>query len=259
MAIKPKAIPQQTNYNGLMHGDRALPQLAASASASNLVHAIGREIVSGGYEPNSRLPDEDSMRDRYTISRTALREAYSKLMAKGLLAARPKVGTTVRPRAHWNMLDTDVLSWHLQTLPAEEIASDLYALRRMIEPGAAELAAELHTPEDMAGIDTAFRDMNMNSSSEPKLVEADFRFHMAILNATKNPFINAFSGLIHAAMISTFEISWRGAEEIREERLGQHGDVAEAIRQREPALARQRMEKLLDDSINDVKEVLSKE
>ena len=43
---------------------------------------------------------------------------------------------------------------------------------------------------------------------------------------------------------------------IKEDRLKQHGEVLEAIRQREPDLARKRMETLLDDSIRDVNEAL---
>ena len=66
------------------------------------------------------------MRARFSVSRTALREAYSSLAAKGLIAARPKVGTRVRPKSDWNMLDPEVLAWHIQTLPNENLAEDLY-------------------------------------------------------------------------------------------------------------------------------------
>jgi GntR family galactonate operon transcriptional repressor len=231
--------------------------LNTSLTVSNLANFIGRDIVAGVFEENGLLPNESSMRERYSVSRTALREAYSKLTAKGLVTARPKVGTSVRNRVHWNMLDQDVLAWHLQTIPAEEIASDLYELRRMIEPGAAELAAEIRTDSDVEKIEEAFERMKKNSRSEADLVEADFSFHVAILNATRNPFINAFSALIRAAMISTFELSWRAAEVIKEQRLAQHGEVAAAIREQNPQLARQRMEQLLDDSMEDVSEALA--
>lgn len=89
---------------------------------------------------------------------------------------------------------------------------------------------------------------------EGELIEADLRFHVEILFATGNYFIGAFSALIHAAMMITFKLSWRGAaaESIKEERLLQHGEVLEAIRRRKPELAHKRMEFLLDASINDV-------
>jgi len=229
------------------------------APASGVAHRIGRDIVGGHFEQDALLPNEVAMRERYSVSRTALREAYSKLTAKGLIAARPKVGTSVRAKIHWNMLDPEVLSWHLEMLPPALVAADLYALRRMVEPGAAELAARLHSPDDAERIDRAFRDMGANASDRDGLVEADFRFHLAILAATKNPFINAFSGLIRAAMLSTFELSWRGAEMLmKERRLAQHGAVADAIRDRDAAAARRCMEELLDESIRDVSEGLQR-
>lgn len=229
------------------------------SSSENIVHRLGREIVEGHYPPDTRLPDEATMLKQYAVSRTALREAYSKLTAKGMLSARPKVGTRVRAPRHWNMLDADVLTWHLQTRPPEGIAKDLYALRRMVEPGAAALAAEARTDEELANIEQAYNQMQDTTIQETDLVEADLHFHVAILNATHNHFIGAFSSLIHAAMISTFEVSWRGAEAavIKKERLQQHGDVLEAIRLRDSDLARLRMERLLDDSIKDTQEALA--
>lgn len=220
---------------------------------AQIVDQIGREIVSGAYPPGTRLPDEGSMLQRYSVSRTALREAYSKLAAKGLIAARPKVGTSVRPQSAWNMLDPEVLSWHLQTMPAGGMTSDLYTLRRMLEPPAAALAATTHDAEALRAIKNAYADMRARAGSEVDLIDADLRFHIAILSATRNHFIGAFSALIHAAMVSTFSISWRGAGGIREERLQQHGDVLEAIEWRDADLARSRMEKLLDDSMEDVR------
>lgn len=224
----------------------------------NILHRLGREIVSGVFEADARLPDEATMLKRYSVSRTALREAYGKLAAKGMIAARPKVGTSVRSPAYWNMLDPEVLGWHLQTRPTGNIARDLYALRRMLEPAAAALAAQLHTEEELRRIETAFADMQQTAMEESELIDADLRFHLEILYATHNHFIGAFSALIHAAMMSTFRLSWRGASQavIKQERLHQHGEVLAAIRERNPDLAKQRMETLLDDSIQDVDEAL---
>ena len=222
---------------------------------SSLVDLLGREIVSGVFEEGAVLPNEAAMRERFGISRTALREAYSKLTAKGLVTARPKVGTSIRPRSQWNMLDHDVLAWHLQTVPADDIATDLYAMRRMIEPSAAQLAAKMRTDADLLSIDNALAAMNRYATEDAALVEADFSFHVAILTATQNPFITAFSSLIRAAMLSVFEMSWRGAEVIKDHRLMQHEMVAVAIRDGQPELARQRMEELLDESIEDARSV----
>lgn len=246
------------------HGGKDAPSPArrmmafadGGSASSNVLQRLGTEIVRGDYVHGSRLPDEATMLGRYGVSRTALREAYGKLAAKGMIAARPKVGTSVRPSAFWNMLDPDVLSWHIQTMPPGDVARDLYALRRMVEPAAAGIAAENRTAGDLDRIAAAFEAMQDTRDDEAALIDADLNFHISILYATRNHFIGAFSSLIHAAMMSTFQLSWRGASPpaVREERLRQHGEVLDAIRDRDPAFARTRMERLLDDAIGDVVE-----
>lgn len=246
-----RASGPNTNFR---HPNEAVIRLTEKrASATGLADQIGRAIVSGQYEAGALLPNEQIMLERFAVSRTALREAYSKLTAKGLVHARPRVGTSVLPRIEWNMLDQDVLAWHLQTKGAADIADDLYQIRRMIEPAAAELAATTRTDADMARIEAAFAAMKVNSGDQETLVEADFRFHVAILTATHNGFISAFSALIRAAMLATFDLSWRGAEVIKDHRLQQHGDVAAAIRAGDARLARATMEQLLDQSMDDVR------
>ena len=51
------------------------------------------------------------------MSRTVVREAIKVLAAKGLVESRPKVGTFVRPRRDWNLLDPDVLAWQIEAGP----------------------------------------------------------------------------------------------------------------------------------------------
>src|ERR1700753_1851329 len=83
----------------------------------HLADRLGHDIVAGVYPPDSLLPSVVEMCERFSISRTALREAYSVLSAKALIVARPKIGTRVRPKSDWNLLDPEVLQWHLRAMP----------------------------------------------------------------------------------------------------------------------------------------------
>ena len=108
---------------------------------SQLAGRLGQEIVAGVYPPGTLLPNAQDMCARFSVSRTALREAYSILSAKALILARPKIGTRVRPKSDWNLLDPEVLAWHLPATPNEHLVDDLFVLRQMVEPEAAALAA----------------------------------------------------------------------------------------------------------------------
>jgi len=186
---------------------------------------LGREIVAGVYPPGSLLPNVPEVCERFGVSRTVLREAYNLLAGKALIAARPKVGTRVRPRSEWQIFDPDVLAWHLEAGPGEAIEQIAEAFGRM----------------------ERFRD------GQSGLIEADLDFHMAILGATSNPFLKALGGLIHASLQCSFRFSWEGAARIQDDRLRQHKLVLDAIQEGAPSRARRRMSELLRDSLDDAR------
>ncbi|HXW21025.1 MAG TPA: FadR/GntR family transcriptional regulator, partial [Roseiarcus sp.] len=223
----------------------------------SLAVALGGEIIAGLYPPGSRLPSEAALLDRFKVSRPTLREAFRVLSAKGLIVSRQKVGTSVRPRSEWNMLDPDFLAWHLRASLTEGFVADLFQLRQMVEPQAAYLAARSSDPAAIERIRAAFLDMERWKNGRGDLIGADLRFHQSILDATGNPFIGALGGLIHTALIGTFQLGWRGVV-IRDDRLHQHQAVLEAIEAGAKEAARERMAELLQDSIDDVRRALAK-
>ena len=178
------------------------------------------------------------------------------LSAKALIVARPKIGTRVRPKADWNMLDPEVLSWHLQSTPTEGFVAELFVLRQMVEPAAAALAATARSRATIDRIAEAYGRMDRFREGAGDLIKADLDFHMGILQATGNHFLTALGGLIRTSLECTFELSWEGASKIQEARLHQHRAIFEAIRDGSADLARKRMTELLQDSINDVREFL---
>src|SRR6187551_3409488 len=106
-----------------------------------VVHEIGVRIVNGDLQPGETLPDNGFLIDA-DVSRTVVRETIKVLAAKGLVESRPKVGTRVRPRRDWNLLDPDVLAWQVEAGADPGFLDQALELRRMIEPAAARLAAE---------------------------------------------------------------------------------------------------------------------
>jgi DNA-binding FadR family transcriptional regulator len=214
---------------------------------------LGREIVRGLHPPGAQLPNSDEMCARFRVSRTALREAYSLLSAKALIAARPKTGTRVRAREDWNLFDPDVLAWHIESAPAGAFTQHLFVLRQWVEPEAAALAAQARARDTIARIASAFERMERFKDGSGDLIEADLDFHMQILRASGNPFLSALGGLIRASLYCAFRYSWEGAARMQVSRLEQHGAILEAIRAGDPDAARARMRALLTDSADDVK------
>jgi len=210
----------------------------------SLTAMLGCEIIAGLYPPGSRLPSEGSLRVRFGVSRPTLREAFRALEAKGLIVSRQKVGTTVRPKVDWHVLDADFLAWHMQAAPTEVFVSDVLQLRRIFEPQSAALAAEARDEASLARIEAAYADMEAHKSGEAELIAADARFHKEILQASGNRLLGALGSLIEIVLVGAFKMGWRSLA-IKDDRLHQHRDVMQAIAARRPEAARAAMVKLL--------------
>lgn len=89
-----------------------------------IVEMLGSDIVVGLYQPWQVLAPEKLVIN-LRISRTVLREALRVLESKGLILARPNVGTRVQPIERWDLLDADVLRWRRGAPLTERLDADI--------------------------------------------------------------------------------------------------------------------------------------
>ncbi len=172
---------------------------------------LGRRIVAGHFEPGTLIDDENALSERYQVSRVVVRDAVKILVSKGLLDVRRGIGTKVKPRDQWVMLDDDVLAWHLTTKPNPDFLQQLMDIRSAFEPKAARWAAERASDKDIDDIAAAVRMMEAEVNSIENFVVADARFHRAILKAAHNEFLSAMEGVIYSAILLSVQISNQSA------------------------------------------------
>jgi len=225
---------------------RAPRRKPGSRVHSELAAGIGRRILDGTYPPGTLLPNEADWGRMFGASRTAVREAIRTLNGKGLLVSRPKIGSRVEPRERWNLLDRDVMAWHRATLDERTFLLSLQEIRRILEPGAAVLAARRRSPAQLAALEAALEDMRSEPDPEAK-VAADVRFHLALLAAANNELLVPFGIVIEQALASMFAYTTSHAVH-PEQVLPLHEDVVKAIRRQSADAARRAMEALLDDT-----------
>ncbi len=151
---------------------------------NDVIEEIGKRIVSGEFKPGSPLPSEVALVTILGISRTALREALRVLGAKGLVEAKPKIGTIVQPSSEWNHMDADIFSWRLNSGDVEQVTIELQQMRQIFEPLAASLAAENATADDLAQLTAAYNDMETAADAGAAFVDPDVRFHRGIIAAS---------------------------------------------------------------------------
>lgn len=194
-----------------------------------VVDDLGRRIVNGLVGPDRSLPVEDALAAELGVSRGVLREAVKSLAAKGMLLTRPRTGTRVLPREHWNHLDRDVLRWQ-QTSDPVQLLRDTGELRRAVEPEAARLAAGRAGPGHTRAMFEALSAMEA-AASRPGLgeyVDADIAFHRALLDASGNRLFGSLGRALDVALEHSFAVSSQTPGAV-EASLPSHRALAEAV------------------------------
>ncbi|QYJ77396.1 FadR/GntR family transcriptional regulator [Shewanella acanthi] len=208
---------------------------------------LGSRIVGGYYAPGEYIPNENAICEELGVSRTSLREAFKVLTAKGLIESRPKLGTRIRERRHWNMFDPVILNWFSQSKPSPEFYSSLYEIREVFEPAAAELAAKKRTPEQLAVIAAAYARMESAEIGTDEVYTSDIDFHMAILDATNNEFMISLGVSIQSALLEIFRLSSTIQDDFIKSLPG-HKAIYTAIEAGDSERAKAEMCQLLDTS-----------
>ncbi|MGV2871874.1 FadR/GntR family transcriptional regulator [Colwellia sp. E150_009] len=219
---------------------------------------LGSRIVGGTYQPGDYIPNETNLGEELGVSRTALREAFKTLTAKGLIESRPKLGTRIKEQKHWNMFDSDVLEWFFTTEPSVSFYSSLFQVRCIFEPAAVKLAAESRTDEQINDIAKAYEKMEQAKIGTDEVFSSDLEFHMALLDATNNDFIISLGKTIQSALAGIFRLS-SSTEREYVDALPAHKAIYKAIESRNAIEAEQKMLDLLLESEKSVKAILKKQ
>lgn len=224
-----------------------------------VVEWLGRRIVSGELSHGSQLPNEADLAAQLRVSRGGIREAVKALAAKGLVEPRPRLGTRVLPRDQWNLMDREVITWH-STAP--DFLTDLLELRLMVEPGAAALAAERATADQLAALEAAYTGMAEHAprlpAAEHAFVQADLTFHLTLLRASGNQLVEQLGRLLEPGLHHGLEASSHAPGGVTAT-LPLHRAVLLAVRGHRPAAAAKAMRRLIETTTAAVQRMIEQQ
>lgn len=222
-----------------------------------IVRDLGMRIVAGEFPPGSRLPGEAVLCSGYQVSRSVLREATRVLVAKGLVVSRQRAGVIVRPRSDWHLLDPDVLYWLIQSQPSGEFVGTLMTVRRIFEPAAAALAAQVASEEQLQGIAQAYAGMEAARTPE-ELLEPDLAFHRRIAEATGNDLLAYIGNMLSLALRESIKLSSQ-LPNTHALSLPRHKAILTALLNRDALAARQATLVQLEETRGDLSRILDPE
>ncbi|NSL56918.1 FadR/GntR family transcriptional regulator [Uliginosibacterium aquaticum] len=213
-----------------------------------VMNDLAGKIRSGVYRAGAKLPTEPEVMAEHGVSRTVVRETMSRLQAAGLVETRHGVGTFVLAQATASPLRMDSAT----VMTIRELLAML-ELRISVETEAAGLAAMRRTDEQVEAMRQALREFDDELSKGGSSVDADFKFHLLVAQATGNPYFENFyrqlgTNTIPRTRLDTSVFSSAPGQNYLRRSNEEHMNILEAIARRDPENARAGMRLHLSNS-----------
>ncbi len=199
--------------------------------ARETVRRLQRDVTSGRWPLNTRIPTEPELAAELGVGRSTVREAVRSLAHLGMLEPAPGRGTFVR--------SLNPVSTVLATFASEHSPADLLSLRQALEVQAAHQAAQSASPEEV----TRLREAHLAGSSDLQDAETVDRertpgqFHATLVEIGGNPLLVK----LYTAILTSIRDAQRKGEVVADQcgsrRQAEHALILESIAAGNPTAA----------------------
>lgn len=158
--------------------------IAPGACLSDQVaDVLSAEIRTGQLVPGNKLPTEAALVAQFSVSRTVVREAVSRLKSLGLVESRQGSGVYVKATGF------SPLNFDAKSAVSKQAVIQMVEVRRALEAEVAGLAALRRNHADIKRIRKAIALLDKAVETGGDGVDEDVQFHRAIAEAARNPFL----------------------------------------------------------------------
>src|SRR5262247_2202374 len=232
---------------------RRKEERAIEGSTEQVVAHVRQLIEQGALRPGDRLPAERDLAAHVGVSRPTVRAGLRALAAIGVVQSRHGSGTYIPdgPPA----LGTDALSF-LAALHGFT-RDDMYEARRILEVGAAGLAAERATHEQIATLAEEVASLFAAMADPQVFLVHDINFHRAVAAASGNPIVASLVEMVSALYYERRrDTAARASDRDMRDAAEMHRKIYQAIRARDADEARRAMQThLMQSSAHQAKEI----
>ncbi|TYR79451.1 FadR family transcriptional regulator [Priestia megaterium] len=182
--------------------------------SESVVEQIEKMIQAGEFKAGEKLPSVRELCDLFGVGRSSVRDAITTLQGKGTVYVKQGEGTFICK------FDSTKLFYHPILLPSARDITELFQVRKILEPGIAEMAA----------LNRSYNDLKLLEESLSKQFisrwEADYHFHQAIAKAAGNEILIQFMQFISTttqkAMVDFHHYIERNEEAVQ--KIAKHHD-----------------------------------
>lgn len=195
-------------------------------------------IAAGKLAPGSKVPTERELGEMYQVSRIVVREAISRLRHEGLVVSQQGKGVFVASPE-----DSRFLQIPERSLSTPEDYRKLYELRLILETGAAGLAAQHRSEDDLQALRDAIEDLRKVQTLDRTYVTSDISFHRAVSAATRNPFLAIMASFVDTRLRESIALAIRSLDyrQTVDITVSEHEAIYQGILDRSPAKAAESM------------------
>ena len=219
-------------------------------ATEEIVKAVKKDIAEGRIAPGDKLPSERSLRERFGVGRSTIREALKILEGMGLVMIKKGRGGGAFITGESNRITSESLS-DLFKLEESNILA-FTEFRRTVEPKMAFLAALNRTEADLDKIKAAAGLFDRETRTREIFVTATRDFYMAVAEAARNDYLRMFYTAAVPVLMETAKLIYEIPNCV-ELAAHFHGQIHEAVRQGDPTRAEMIAEAFLVQIENSVK------
>jgi GntR family transcriptional repressor for pyruvate dehydrogenase complex len=215
---------------------RAPEPVSEVPAAGQVVEFVRRQIEAGRLKSGMRLPAERDLAQEIGVSRPSLRSGLQTLQALGVIQSRQGAGTFIAdgpPRLGGAPLSF-LAALHGFT------RDEMFEARRVLEVGAAGMAAERATMERITALADAVTAMFASLDDPQEFLIHDVQFHKAVAAASGNPVLATLIDTISGLVYETRKLTVERANDLKES-AEMHRRIYRAIKAGEAEKAREEM------------------
>ena len=202
-----------------------------------IADVIEAQVVAGRFQPGDRLPPERRLAEMLGVSRTPVREAIRLLEQRGLVKMRVGSGTYIIGMTPATVAEAIERYCSLTDCSFEDVT----AVRDVLEPEIAALAASNATAEELASLQELVDriEATFSAGDGEGFASSDAEFHLALAMASHNSAMIAIASGLQRTVTNWMRIRFK----VHQEKRGaySHRAIFEAIVARNPVLARAAM------------------
>lgn len=214
-------------------------------ASQKVEEAVEKYILSGEWAKGTRLPSEDKLCKKFSVSRTAVREALRELRGKGLLETINGSGSYVSGGSIENL--SKAMSAYSVMVSDKRSISELLDLRSAIE---GESAAKLAVRDDKSAQErlTKLHQELIEAVGKKTFPTADQRFHKELLKSSGNRLFALLGDALKDRYQRYVKEAYSDDRELQEITIEEHQVILDSIASGDPKAARSAVREHIDNA-----------